>query len=213
LYDCDYCRKQKLYEKRACFLQTPKMSIPFPVFDEDRQPIEGMVDWRECDADTFFEGFCEICDLFPSRSMWDIYMEFFKLICPTSFIDPIYNEVVEMEAACTEYHVLPYGVRMEKKITERKIEISLPRFLVKAWNWLVARLRLLKLATFGKITLFRIKSEELVPVGGGYLDQPPILRDIFNTIRGARAMYTTDWYEKIAMEAKRKSASTQGGGA
>lgn len=115
-YDCDYCIANELYSGRACYLTDfpgkESYFLKVPVFDEEstnKNPVGE--EERDLSLDDIYDLMEEWETIFPDMPPFEMIQTWFRYpleVCPTSLVDPYYAFMLEAEASCREYKVLPY---------------------------------------------------------------------------------------------------------
>ena len=105
-YDCEVCEKLGSYKGRVCFDRDEQVSFDVPEYDEKGQET------RETrtvflDKDEFWELIVEISAHRPQIPIFHLVNRF--KVCLVSAGSRELEQLISMEAAARDYHVMPFG--------------------------------------------------------------------------------------------------------
>ena len=103
-YNCSDCKLLTPESKIECFFVDPVLEIPIPRFDEDKKIIK--FDNQLLELNEFFEELAILSSHFSEHNTFDLAMRY--KICPQSLVDLSSIKMINLENACSKYHVLPY---------------------------------------------------------------------------------------------------------
>jgi hypothetical protein len=125
-YNCEACIAFKWNDRRACYLPYPpgkeRYDFTLPIFDETTHPPSqtGTITYREQTEEDVLERLDEMTRVFPEVPEFELVNMYFKNpfdLCLTGIADPDIVALIELEAECTKYQVMPYAGGLQDQPT------------------------------------------------------------------------------------------------